>query len=123
MPFLLTWFHGNAILNARNQSNGGETRVISCIASCIVDSLIGSTSATAELYRDSSQASARVVLSGASALSISVSVNGTVSKTTYNGSVASGYKKVIKAGSNLTSARGSYSATKNGSSGSTSLSC
>lgn len=40
MPFLLTWFHGNAILNARNQSNGGETRVISCIASCIVDSLI-----------------------------------------------------------------------------------
>lgn len=40
-----------------------------------------------------------------------------------NGSVASGYKKVIKTGSNLTSARGSYSATKNGSSGSTSLSC
>lgn len=84
---------------------------------------VGSTSATAELYRDSSQASARVVLSGASALSVSVSVNGTVSKTTYNGSVASGYKKVIKTGSNLTSARGSYSAAKNGSSGSTSLSC
>lgn len=84
---------------------------------------VGSTYATADLYRDSSQASARVILSGASALSVSVSVNGTVSRTTYDGSAASGYKSVVKTGSNITYARGSYSASKNGSSGSTSLSC
>ncbi len=82
---------------------------------------VGSYSATASLYRDSSQAVAKVTLSGASSLSVSVSVTGTVSETTTSGSVASGYKRIAKTGRNITSARGSYSASKGGSKGSTSI--
>lgn len=83
---------------------------------------VGSTYATASLYRDSSQAVAKVTLSGASNLKVGVSVTGTVSKTTTEGSVAAGYKRIVKTGSNMSSARGSYSASKKGSTGSTSIS-
>lgn len=83
---------------------------------------VGSYTARATIYRDSSQASASTKLTDATSVTVSLSVTGgKVSTSKTYGDESSGYVSVVKRGSGFTYASSGHIAIKGGKTGSTNM--